>query len=158
MRRYVVAMLLAILVGLGIAYSQDDQTAPPKREPMPRMGRMENIEKLKLTNEQKEQMKNIRFETEKKDIGLRSALALSRLELGRLFMSESPDKAAIEKAMNDVAANEAALKMNKVNGWFEANKKLTPEQQKTWRQFLRREVMKAGAHERRGTMREPEHP
>jgi Spy/CpxP family protein refolding chaperone len=125
---------------------------------MPGMGKSDIFAKLKLSDEQKEQMKNIRFETQKKEIELRSKLALSRLELGRLVMSETPDKAAIEKKMSEVVANESSLKMNKLNGWFEANKNLTPEQQKVWRKFLRAEVRDGAAHEGRERMERERHP
>jgi len=75
-----------------------------------------------------------------------------------LVMSETPDKAAIEKKMSEVVANESSLKMNKFNGWFEANKNLTPEQQKVWREFLRAEVKDGAAHEGRERMGRERHP
>ena len=51
-------------------------------------------------------------------------------------------KTPSRKKINEVAANETALHMNKLDGWFEANKFLTPEQQKEWREVLRAEAMK----------------
>ena len=152
MRKFFVALLVATFVSAGATLAQENPPDPPRHAPMPGMGKPDIFAKLKLSDEQKEQMKNIRFETQKKEIELRAKLALSRLELGRLVMSETPDKAAIEKKMNEVVANEASLKMNKLNGWFEANKNLTPEQQKVWREFLRAEVMKVTARERRERM------
>lgn len=158
MRKFFAALLVATFVSAGSTLAQENPPDPPRHAPMAGMGKPDIFAKLKLTDEQKEQMKNIRFESQKKEIELRSKLALSRLELGRLVMSEAPDKAAIEKRINEVTANEASLKINKLNGWFEANKNLTPEQQKVWREFLRAEVMKAGARERRGRMEEEHRP
>jgi Spy/CpxP family protein refolding chaperone len=158
MRKFFVALLMAAFVSAGTTLAQENPPDPPRHAPMPGMGKPDNFAKLKLSDEQKEQMKNIRFETQKKEIELRSKLALSRLELGRLVMSETPEKSAIEKRMNEVVANEASLKMNKLNGWFEANKNLTPEQQKVWREFLRAEVMKVTARERRGRMENEHRP
>ncbi len=149
MNKLFVALLVATFVSAGSTLAQENPPDPPKHAPMHGMGKHDIVGKLNLSDEQKEQMKNIRFETQKKEIELRSKLALSRLELGRLVMSETPDKAAIEKKMNEVAANESSLKMNKLNGWFEANKNLTPEQQKIWREFLRAEVKDIAAHEGR---------
>jgi Spy/CpxP family protein refolding chaperone len=158
MRKFFVALLVATFVSAGATLAQENPPDPPRRAPMPGMGKPDIFAKLKLSDEQKEQMKNIRFETQKKEIELRSNLALSRLELGRLVMSETPDKAAIEKKMNEVVANEASLKMNKLNGWFEANKNLTPEQQKVWREFLRAEVRDGAAHEGREHMERERRP
>lgn len=150
MRKFLVALLMATFVSVGVTLAQENPPDPPRNGPMPGMIKPDIFAKLKLSDEQKEQLKNIRFETQKKEIELRSKLALSKLELGRLVMSETPDKAAIEKKMNELVANEASLKMNKLNGWFEANKNLTPEQQKVWREFLRAEVRDGAAHEGRG--------
>jgi Spy/CpxP family protein refolding chaperone len=152
MRKFFVALLVATFVSAGSILAQENPPDPPRHAPMPGMGKPDIFAMLKLSDGQKEQMKNIRFETQKKEIELRSKLALSRLELGRLVISETPDKAAIEKKMNEVVANEASLKMNKLNGWFEANKNLTPEQQKVWREFLRAEVRDGAAHEGRERM------
>ena len=157
MTKFFAALLVAMVVSAGTAFAQENPPDPPMREPMHRMGKPDIFAKLKLSDEQKEQMKNIRFETQKKEIELHSKLALSKLELGRLLTSETPDKAAIEKKMNDVAANETSLKMNKLNGWFEANKNLTPDQQKVWREFLRAEVRNIAAREHREHMESNEH-
>jgi Spy/CpxP family protein refolding chaperone len=158
MRKFFVALLVATFVSAGSTLAQENPPDPPRHAPMPGMGKPDIFAKLKLSDEQREQMKNIRFETQKKEIELRSKLALSRLELGRLVMSETPDKAAIEKKMSEVVANESSLKMNKLNGWFEANKNLTPEQQKVWREFLRAEVKDGAAHEGRERMGRERHP
>lgn len=149
MKRYLLAILIAGCAGIALA--QDHPSEAPPSRPSPRMARPDPMARLKLTDEQKSQMKELRFETAKKEIDLQSKLALSKLELGRLFASDQPDRNAIEKKMNEVAANKTALEMNKINGWFEANKLLTPDQQKEWREVLRHEVrerMRRGEHER----------
>lgn len=158
MRKFFVALLVATLVSAGSILAQENPPDPPRHAQMPGMGKPDIFAKLKLSDGQKDQMKNIRFETQKKEIELRSKLALSKLELGHLVMSESPDKAAIEKKMNETVANEASLKMNKLDGWFEANKNLTPEQQKVWREFLRAEIRDGAVHEGRKHMEHERRP
>ena len=163
MRSYLLSLLMAMLVGGVVLFAQEDEQGPPMQRRQGHFARPALMAKLKLTDDQKSQMKNIKFETSKKEIELRSHVALSRLELGRLVMADTPDKAAIEKKMNEVAANEVSLKMNKLNGWFQANSVLTPEQQKVWREVLRMEAMKKmgrGEMERnqRGPMNRPEKP
>ncbi len=88
------------------------------------------MEELKLTDAQKEQFEKISFETQKKQIELNAKVETAKLELRRLMMAESIDKSAIEKKMNDIAVQEVALRMNRLNAWSENNKALTPEQQK----------------------------
>ena len=138
MKSYLLAILIAGCTGIALA--QEYPSEAPMNRPKPRMERPDPIARLKLTDEEKGQMKELRFETAKREIDLQSKLALSKLELARLFASEQPDRNAIEKKMNEVAANKTALEMNKINGWFEANKLLTPDQQKEWREVLRHEV------------------
>ncbi len=163
MRSYMLSLLMAMLVGGVALFAQEDEQGPPMPRHEGHFSRPAMMAKLKLTDDQKSQMKNIKFETSKKEIELRSHVALSRLELGRLIMSDTPDKTAIEKKMSEVAANEVSLKMNKLNGWFQANAALTPEQQKIWREVLRMEAMKKMGrgemeHGEREPMRRPEKP
>jgi Spy/CpxP family protein refolding chaperone len=146
MKKYLVAMLVVAL--FGISNAQEQSSEPPMKRPMSHMDKENPMAKLKLTDEQKKQMKELKFETDKKAIELRSKSALSKLELGRLLASDAPDKDAIEKKINEVAANETALHINKLDGWFEANKFLTPEQQKEWRKVLRAEAMERMGHTR----------
>ena len=156
MKKYFVAMLVVAL--FGISNAQEQPSEPAMKKPMSHMGKENLMAKLKLTDEQKKQMKELKFETDKKAIELRSQLALSKLELGRLLASDAPDKDAIEKKINEVAANETALHINKLDGWFEANKFLTPEQQKEWREVLRAESRKHMEQERHEGMGHRERP
>ncbi|HTY11628.1 MAG TPA: periplasmic heavy metal sensor [Bacteroidota bacterium] len=141
MKQILAAMLIASITV--IANAQERSSEPPANKPREhmRMERDNPMARMKLTDDQKNQLKDIRYHTDKKAIELRSQLALSRLELSRLLSSDSPDQEAIEKKINEVSANESALHVNKLNGWFEANKILTPEQQKEWRKVLRTEAM-----------------
>ncbi len=157
MGRYLAVMLL--IASFSIANAQDQPPEPPMKRPAPHMDRMNKEEimtRLKLTDDQKKQVKDLKFETDKKAIALRSTLALSKLELGKLLTSEAPDKGAIEKQINEVASNEAAVHANRLNGWFEVNSILTPEQQKEWRKVLRNAAMDQMGNERPGRMH-PQH-
>ncbi|MGA7159507.1 MAG: Spy/CpxP family protein refolding chaperone [Bacteroidota bacterium] len=157
MKKYLVVMLVVALTG--IIKAQEPSHEQPMKRPMEHMGKTNFLAKLKLTDEQKKQMKDLKYETDKKAIELRSKLALSKLELGRLLSSDAPDKDAIEKQINEVAANETALHVNKLDGWFEANKILTPEQQKEWREVLRAEAREhMGEDHSEGMSHHHEHP
>ncbi len=137
MKKYLVVFLTLALSSLSFA----QMPSMPKRPSAMNMPRHEAMmAKLNLTDKQKEDLKNLRFETQKKQIELRSKLAESKLELAKLLDSDSPNQAAIEKQMKEVADNTLALRTNHLDAWFEANKQLTPEQQKIWRGMLRHVV------------------
>lgn len=147
MKKYLVLLLAVVMSSLSFAQAP---SAPKKPRAMTMPMRQELMAKLNLTDKQKADLKNVRYETAKKAIDLRAKLAESKLELGKLLGADSPDQSAIEKQMKEVSANEVALRMNRLNGWFEANKVLTPDQQKVWRNVLRHAVQQHMARGRGG--------
>jgi Spy/CpxP family protein refolding chaperone len=94
------------------------------------------IGKLKLSDEQKKDVDKIKVDMEKQHVAQKAKIETARIELQELFKSDSPDKSAIEKKLNEIAELEVQMKMIKIDSWFTVNKLLTPEQQKTWRRAL----------------------
>ncbi len=92
--------------------------------------------KLNLTEAQKKDVDKIRFDSEKQAIAQRAKLATARLDLRQLLKADNPDKAAIEKKLNEIADLRVQQHMIRLDAWFSINKLLTPEQQKTWREVL----------------------
>ncbi|MBI2428674.1 MAG: periplasmic heavy metal sensor [Ignavibacteriales bacterium] len=123
-------MLVALLL-FTASFAFANPNNPPDRPQ-----RMQLMEDLKLTDAQKDQFEKISYETEKKQIELRSKLESAQLDVRRLMDADNPDKTAIEKKFNDIASAQTAMKMNHFNGWFEKNKVLTPEQQKIWKKAM----------------------
>jgi Spy/CpxP family protein refolding chaperone len=147
MKQILIAALFIFYTGAAIA--NDDPADPPAKKE--RMGNM--MQKLKLTDDQKSKVKDIHFATEKQAVELRSKVQMSRIELQQLLSSETPDRDAIEKQIQEVASNEASLKMNRLNAWFEVNKILNPDQQKIWKKMLDRRVAMRGRWNRMRRMR-----
>ena len=100
--------------------------------------RKRSMKDLNLTDTQQEQFQKISFETQKKQIELQAKTETAKLELRRLMNADAVDKSAIEKKLNEIAAARTALVMNRINGWIEKNKVLTPEQQKLWKKAFRK--------------------
>ncbi|MDD8019211.1 MAG: hypothetical protein PHP42_12630 [Bacteroidota bacterium] len=94
------------------------------------------IEKLQLTDTQKEQFQKVHFDTRKKDIDLRAKLETAHLDLTALKLAPSPEKSLIEKKVNEIAAIQASRAMNQFDAWSSCNKVLTADQQKIWKQVL----------------------
>jgi Spy/CpxP family protein refolding chaperone len=134
-------MTRTLVVGFGILILSALLVAQPKAGREMRHGDMRDLplKKLNLTDDQKTQLKKVHFDVEKRAIELKSKVELSRLELRNLLMADAPDQSALKKKIEEVAQNESALHVNKLNGWFEANKLMTPEQQKIWLGVLRQQ-------------------
>jgi Spy/CpxP family protein refolding chaperone len=94
------------------------------------------MEQLKLSDEQKKDFDKIHVDMEKQEITQKAKNETARVELRQLFKADNPDKSAIEKKMDEIAGLEVQMHMIKINSWFEVNKILTPEQQKTWKKAL----------------------
>ncbi len=98
-------------------------------EPMAALLRRPEIQKeLGLTSEQLQKLEDIRFNSEKETIKHRSALQIMHLELRRLTSAENPDRAAIDKKIQETAQEEAALMRTSVNARLDARSVLTAEQ------------------------------
>ena len=140
-------MTRTLVVGFGILILSALLVAQPNVGREMRHGDMRDLplKKLNLTDDQKTQLKKVHFDVEKREIELKAKVELSRLELRNLLMADAPDQSGLKKKIEEVAMNESALHINKLNGWFEANKLMTPEQQKIWLGVLRQQE-KAQAH------------
>lgn len=107
----------------------EDLLEAPLREPL--------IERLKLTDRQKKQFEQMRIDMQKQLVGIRSKMQLARLDMRQLVIAENPDKAAIEKKMNEMIQLLSQMGSVRLNHWFEVNKMLNPDQQKVWKEVLK---------------------
>jgi Spy/CpxP family protein refolding chaperone len=105
-------------------------------QPAEGKGFKEFYDKLNLTEQQKKDLEKIRAEMEKKLIMQRANIQTAEVELEQLYKADSPDKTAIEKKLKEIANLEVQLRMLRIDSWFDINKLLTPEQQKTWKKAL----------------------
>ena len=122
----------------------------------PMTPRMQLMEELKLTDGQKKEVEKLHFDMQKQMIAQRSKIATSRLELQHMLRADNPDKAVLEKKINEVSQLATQVHMMRLSQWFAVNKLLNADQQKVWKKALN---MRAGMAERmrmnrgmRGTM------
>jgi Spy/CpxP family protein refolding chaperone len=139
MKKVLLVILFGSFLCASSAFAADADTKQPGRR---MQGKGAFLASLNLTDAQKKDMGKLRADIEKRGVELRAKAETARIELRELLMSDTPDQSAIEKKMDDVAKREADLRMNRVNGWFETNKLLTPEQQKLWVKALRAGTMR----------------
>ena len=108
-----------------------------RMEPMAGLLRRPDVQKeLGLTPEQLQKLDEIRFNGEKETIRHRSALQIMHLELAHLTGAENPDRAAIDKKIQETAQEESALMRTSVNARLDARGVLTAEQRTKLKQFM----------------------
>ncbi len=110
----------------------------PGQHMMNRQGTMHQsmLNKLNLTDSQKDQISKLRYQFQKQQIQTRAKIADARLDLRQLLRSDSPDRSAVEKAVGAIADIQRQQKLNLVDHLFAVRAILTPEQQKTFKEFM----------------------
>lgn len=134
MKRFSAFFLVAFLlfnVGGVFAQSAEEDDPPEMLDQKPLLGQ------LQLNDQQKKQIEQMRIDMERQLVGVRAKAEMARLDMRQLLNAENPDKAAIEKKMNELAQIRVQAGTVRLNQWFEVNKILTAEQQKVWREVLK---------------------
>ena len=90
--------------------------------------RPEVQKELALTADQRQKLEDIRFNTEKESIQRRAAIQVQRMELNRLVDADNPDRAAVDRKIQEGAQEEAALMRATINARLNAKAVLTAEQ------------------------------
>jgi Spy/CpxP family protein refolding chaperone len=135
-----IAAIAALALAFSLAYAQ-----PPGR------GSMKAAEELNLTDDQMENIREIRYNFEKTEIGLRADLKTSRLELRHLLMQNQPDRKEVSKLVDRIADTQKQLLRNNVDRKLSMKEVLTQEQfEKFMKMKGRREkrIMEKGRGER----------
>ena len=150
------AILMSIIIGLG-----PQEGNPPKMEEEikiekeigpgdlammpPHMGGIEALitnEELQkdigLKKEQREQIRKIYFETQKKLVNLTKDRELKEIELRELLSEENPDMTKIENIVREISSLEAEIKLTRIRQLLELKKILTEEQLNKLRDRMRR--------------------
>jgi Spy/CpxP family protein refolding chaperone len=94
------------------------------------------LRQLKLTDQQRKDIQDLRFDLQKKMIEQQAKVKTARLELAELFKADTPDKAAIENKAAEVSQLQSQQRILALDHWFAVNKLLTPDQQKVWKRAL----------------------
>lgn len=86
------------------------------------------LKELAITAEQRQKLEDIRFNTEKESIQRRAAMQVRRMELQRLVDADNPDRAAVDRTIQEVAQEEAAIMRATINARLNAKAVLSAEQ------------------------------
>ncbi|MEO0137461.1 MAG: Spy/CpxP family protein refolding chaperone [candidate division WOR-3 bacterium] len=95
-----------------------------------------------LSPEQKTQLENIRIETRKNIIPIKSQIELKEIELQQAMKSDNPDKDKILKLSKEIHELEWQIKKLNIEERLKINSILTPEQKEKIRMHKRRIIKK----------------
>jgi len=94
-----------------------------------RMG-MRMGERLNLTDEQKDQVRQIFTDARKKNIDVNAKLQLAQIELRELITSDAPDQKKIDAKITALSQLHEAKMRTRIESMLSVQKLLTPEQRK----------------------------
>jgi Spy/CpxP family protein refolding chaperone len=124
-------VLIVALVGLysGTAYSQ---------KAMPKKGFFKGqlFDKLKLTDQQKSKMEELRISHQKEMVDLKANLEKKLLSLKELRLKENIDRNSVLAAVNDINQARNKIAVARANNLMDMYELLTPDQQKTLKENI----------------------
>jgi Spy/CpxP family protein refolding chaperone len=157
MTRHILSFVTVLGLSLSIAAAQPGSSGGPEgRHPGPGMGQHSihehMMQKLNLTDQQREQVEKLRAAFEKKEIAAQAKIRSLRVDLKQAAVADNPDRAAIEKIVGSISDQQHQAKMDLIDHLFAVRAILTPEQQKVWKSELLRMGMESGRRMRGGMM------
>jgi Spy/CpxP family protein refolding chaperone len=148
-------MTLAALLFAGAISAAQPETPAPPQGPGP-AGRMHPrgegklpggggdhgfMKDLQLTDQQKKDIDVLRADLEKAMVKIHADIQTARIDLRGLLMADKPDRGAIEKKISAISALQNDGKMALVNHLFSMKDKLTPDQQKKFKEHMAMRLM-----------------
>jgi len=102
------------------------------------------LDLIKLNEDQKQQVEDIRRDFLPRVAGIRQALRQKRLELNDLLFVEPPDIQAIEGKSRDISKLQAQLEREVIDHILQEKELLSPEQKSQFYDVIRNEFEKGG--------------
>lgn len=99
------------------------QGGPPAKNP-----RMQGIEALNLTAEQKQKIHTVLAEARKKAIELEAKIRIARIELRELMAADTPDRGKIDAKVAEIGKLQETRMRQHVDSALQVQQVLTPEQ------------------------------
>jgi len=134
--RWMMSTAVTLILATAMAFGQQGMQNVPG--PMGQAMGERFMQQLKLTDEQRKEIGDLRFEMAKLAIDQQAKIKTARLELAELFRADTPDKSAIEKKVDEISRLQTQMRVARIDHWFAVNKLLNPDQQKIWKRMLGR--------------------
>lgn len=130
----VIPIALAAVVFISAAYAQGQcmmQSQHKEEMCCPQMKEMHGgmqLEMLDLSAEQKEDMKALKTETQKKIIPIKADIELKQIDLHNEMSADNPNRDKIMKITKEISDLELKIKQTKIDQKLKVHALLTPEQ------------------------------
>jgi Spy/CpxP family protein refolding chaperone len=102
------------------------------------------LDLIDLTDEQQQQVEDIRRDFLPKVEGIRQSLRDNRLRLNDLLFAEPPDMKAIADKSDEISALQATLEREVIDHILQEKELLSPDQKREFYQVIRTEFEKGG--------------
>jgi Spy/CpxP family protein refolding chaperone len=109
-----------------IRQPQPEPPNPPGLDPLLRNAQVQK--ELGITSEQRQKLQDIGFESAKAGIQAKASAEVLKLELDRLIGMENPDKAAIDKKLQEISQAQTAMMRANIMARLDERNVLTKEQ------------------------------
>lgn len=133
MKRQFVALVLGLALVAATGFAQPD---PGDKGPAGQNMRRQMVERLNLTDQQKQEIGKLRAEFQKTMIANRAKVQSLRVDLRTEIAADNPDRGAIEKTTQAISSVQAQMKMDLIGHLFAVRALLTPDQQKIFKNEL----------------------
>lgn len=123
---FTVGVLIVSLASISWAWREDctSKPLPPKERYM----QWRNWGDLNLTPEQQKKIFELRLSFQEDTVDLRSQMMKKRIELQKLWLEDTPDKAKIYALLDEIAKIRGEITKKMVGYLFKLREILTPEQ------------------------------
>ncbi len=107
---------------------------------------MKMAQELNLTQQQQDQLRQLRFDQTRKMIDLRRNVELQRLSLREEMTQDNPDPARVDKDIDSLALAKAQMAKLRFSHMQQVRKILTPEQWQRARELFRERMAERRGH------------
>jgi Spy/CpxP family protein refolding chaperone len=140
--------------GLRAAMPRGPMAGPNQDGAGLRMLRRPDVQKeLGITDEQRKKLEDLAFNAEKAAIQGRAGMQVAWLELARIESAENPDRAAIDKKIQEISQAQASLMRAEINARLDVRSLLTKEQREKLQNLARNRAANNPMPMRPGQMR-----
>ncbi|MGE5364197.1 MAG: Spy/CpxP family protein refolding chaperone [Bacteroidota bacterium] len=124
---------LLIMVLLVLQNALGAQTPANDRKDCRMPGRKGMIEKLNLTDQQKQEISRIKSEYQKKMIDMRAEIKKLRIDLKTLLAQKDFSESKILSLTDEISKIQSELKRSEVKMWIDSYKQLDEQQKEIWK-------------------------
>jgi Spy/CpxP family protein refolding chaperone len=136
------SLILTMTVFLGLAYGEGYCGAGHQEGPGGMM-LLGCAKEIGLEEAQIDKIKSIHLSSEKEVIKLRADLQISRLELRELMSSDNPDKAKVNKKIDELSQLRAKIQKIEAGTRIDVISLLTPEQKQSFKEYRMKRMKEA---------------